>query len=108
MKKILTTVPFVYFLLPATIFILLILQQCNNGERNAAKEEPLCPQFPIPVPRASAMKIIPKKLLLNPHGITSLDSVVNKISNALEKSGYESSFYCVRDSGIAIVTRIEK
>lgn len=68
-----------------------------------------CKTFPLHPPKASAFKIIPKNLLRADSGITDLNYVINKkILPALDSAGYEYSFYCIKDSGIAIVTRLEK
>jgi len=67
------------------------------------------PAFPFPPPKASTFEAIPKNLLINSNQKVSLGFVIsNKLLPALANAGYEYSFYCVKDSGISIVTRLEK
>lgn len=109
------------------VLSLLIISRCSNVDNTKANSSAdgtqdssavasnntainNCNQFPLHPPKASSFKIIPKNLLLNPTvAETTIDYVVNqKILPALDKAGYEYSFYCMKDSGIAIVTKLEK
>lgn len=67
------------------------------------------PQFPIPVPKTSTFKVIPRNLVAQAGQKTNLRSVVyDKILPALDAAGYEYSFFKVKNNGIAIATRLEK
>lgn len=78
----------------------------ENGD--TSKELSLYPKFPFPPPRASAFKVIPRSYFSG-NEVTSLSKVLyNRLIPALDASGYEYSFYSIKDSGIAVVTRLEK
>lgn len=66
------------------------------------------PKFPFPPPRASAFKLIPRSYLVSDN-TTPLSKILdNELIPALETAGYEYSFYRIKDSGLAVVTRLEK
>ncbi len=68
-----------------------------------------CNSFPLNPPKASAFKVIPRNLLIGSAGTPDIDYVINqRLLPALDNAGYEYSFYCMKDSGVAVVTRIEK
>lgn len=67
------------------------------------------PAFPFPPPKASTFEVIPKTFLEKSNEKVSIDFLIsNKLLPALKDAGYEYSFYLIKDSGIAIVTRLEK
>jgi len=66
-------------------------------------------QFPYPAPKASSFKRIPRQLLQNSGTATTLGFVLNnRLLPALDAADYEYSFYSIKDSGVAVVTRIER
>ena len=114
------------------IVTFLFLQGCNNSAESAEDIYPVtdqaatetevpvavdttvtahsdCPQFPFHPPKASAFKVIPRNIFIKDTTKISVGSVLQSgLLPALESAGYEYSFYCLKDSGIAVVTRIEK
>ncbi len=66
-------------------------------------------QLPWPPPPPSARATIPAELLSNSRtGVTRLWDVKSRLVLAMDKCGYEKSYYAVLNDGFAIVTRIEQ
>lgn len=66
-------------------------------------------QFPYPAPKASSFKRIPRQLLHHTNSPVTLGYVLNqRLLPALDAADYEYSFYSIRDSGVAVVTRMER
>jgi hypothetical protein len=66
----------------------------------------LLPEFPWPPPAASASYVLPDNLF---EGRRTVGDVAGAIVAALERAGYvERSFFRTKDSGVALVTRLER
>jgi hypothetical protein len=68
------------------------------------------PQFPWPVPHATAQTPIPRGLITVPHPGTDdrLGDVADSIEKALDRAQLEYAVYAIGDSGFAYVTRVEQ
>jgi len=76
-----------------------------DGGMKAANE---APQFPWPPPRASASVRIPDEFVRKPSGETYLRDVSERLTQALNRAGYEEiSWYAVPD-GFALVSQFEQ
>lgn len=68
-----------------------------------------CNPFPLHPPRASAFKVVPRNLLVGSNDTLNINYVLNKkLLPALDNAGYQYSFYCISDSGMAVVTQLER
>lgn len=69
---------------------------------------PIGNAFPWPPPRASAIDVIPRRLLIRDEAHSTLNNVADTLENALRTNDYyERSYYPVLD-GFAIATHIEQ
>jgi hypothetical protein len=69
----------------------------------------LYPSFPTFPPKASASKVLPRNLFIQSTSKSNLDFAIRaRLVPALDNAGYEYKFFLYRDSGIALVTELEK
>ena len=68
------------------------------------------PIFPWPVPKASATQEIPRQLIVANDAAPTLGSVAKRITQALDRAGYnQHSYYAFADGhGVAIATQLEQ
>jgi hypothetical protein len=64
------------------------------------------PEFPSPIPAASASFVLPESML---RPSRTIGDAVNTVLVALDRTGYvERTFFRTRKGGVALVTRLEK